>query len=273
MKRSPGRGALLAPLGASVVGRGAGGNRILALALVASVGLHAAVFAALHAPSMSAQREAGSAPLAVFLETVRVAPAPALQRAPVVVPERDESKRMVEKRRITELAVARARPVQHEAARRSHWKSPAEAEPTAPQRTNPAVAHAAARAPGLPQVRQEAESDSSASRVAASASEQAAALAQYRVALIAGAQRYREYPRLALDNDWRGKVDVRMAVAASGALASLSVGSGSGYEVLDRQALEMIRKAKPVTPIPAALRGRDFILDIPVIFELREPSA
>ncbi|MDA8108316.1 MAG: energy transducer TonB, partial [Betaproteobacteria bacterium] len=103
--------------------------------------------------------------------------------------------------------------------------------------------------------------------------DRAAALAQYRLALIAEAQRYREYPRLALDNDWRGKVDVRMAVAANGALASLSVDRGSGHEVLDRQALEMIRKAKPRAPIPAALRGRDFMLDIPVIFELREPSA
>ena len=57
------------------------------------------------------------------------------------------------------------------------------------------------------------------------------------------------------------------------ALASLGVNRGSGHEVLDRQALEMIRKAKPLAPIPPTLRGHRFTLDIPVIFDLREPSA
>jgi len=47
------------------------------------------------------------------------------------------------------------------------------------------------------------------------------------------------------------------------------VKASSGYEILDNQALDMVKKAKPLTPIPAALRGREFTVDIPVIFDLQ----
>jgi outer membrane biosynthesis protein TonB len=40
--------------------------------------------------------------------------------------------------------------------------------------------------------------------------------------------------------------------------------------VLDQQALDMIRRAKSLTPVPSALRGREVTLDVPVIFSLRE---
>ena len=43
--------------------------------------------------------------------------------------------------------------------------------------------------------------------------------------------------------------------------------------MLDQQALEMIEKAKAMAQIPASLQGREFIVDIPVIFSLREPEA
>jgi TonB family protein len=47
------------------------------------------------------------------------------------------------------------------------------------------------------------------------------------------------------------------------------VKSSSGYEILDNVAVDMIKKAKPLTPIPAALRGKEFTVDIPVIFDLQ----
>ncbi len=100
-----------------------------------------------------------------------------------------------------------------------------------------------------------------------------AMLAQYRLAVIAAARRYKRYPRVALDNNWNGRAEVHMAIEANGMIASMSIKSSSGHEILDRQALDMIRKAKPLTPIPASLRGRAFAVDIPVIFSLEEPDS
>lgn len=111
----------------------------------------------------------------------------------------------------------------------------------------------------------------SASKPAVDATE-AATLGQYRIAIITAARRYKRYPRIAIDNNWEGTAEVRMVIDASGAIASISVKTRSGYETLDQQALEMIRKAKPLTPIPASLRGKGFSIEIPVVFSLKDDA-
>ena len=94
-------------------------------------------------------------------------------------------------------------------------------------------------------------------------------LSQYRLALIVAARRYKRYPAQAMDKGWQGKVEIRLVVGANGTIQSSLVKASSGYEILDNQALDMVKKAKPLTPIPAALRGREFTVDIPVIFDLQ----
>jgi protein TonB len=101
----------------------------------------------------------------------------------------------------------------------------------------------------------------------------AGTLAQYRLQLISVAKRYKRYPRVAMDNNWEGTAEIRLVIGANGFIASLIVKKGTGHEVLDQEALQWIRKAKPLAPIPAALRGKEFTVDIPVIFNLKEPDA
>lgn len=95
-------------------------------------------------------------------------------------------------------------------------------------------------------------------------------LAQYRLAIISIAKVFNRYPRIAVENNWQGRAEVRMTVGADGTIASLGLRSGSGHEILDRQALDMIGNAAPQVPLPALLHGREFALDIPVIFSLNE---
>lgn len=97
-------------------------------------------------------------------------------------------------------------------------------------------------------------------------------LGQYRIAIISAARRFKTYPRIAMDNGWEGRAEVRMVIDANGTLAAISIRIGSGFEALDQQALEMIRKAKPLAPIPSVLRGKGFTLDIPVLFSLKEET-
>ena len=87
------------------------------------------------------------------------------------------------------------------------------------------------------------------------------------------ARNYKRYPRVALDNNWEGRVVVRMAIGANGMIASISVLTSAGHEVLDKQALDMIQKAKPRVQIPAALRGREFVIEIPVIYNLKDQAS
>ena len=92
---------------------------------------------------------------------------------------------------------------------------------------------------------------------------------EYRLALISAAKRYKRYPGQAVENGWTGKVEVRLVINAEGGVERTLVKSSSGYDVLDSQALDMMRKAESLTPVPAALRGHGFSVDIPVVFDLQ----
>lgn len=95
-------------------------------------------------------------------------------------------------------------------------------------------------------------------------------LAQFRIALLGIAKRYKLYPPYAAERGWQGKVGVRLEVGADGALVAASVQRSSGHELLDREALDVLKKASALTPIPPALRSREFSLEVPVLFELQE---
>jgi protein TonB len=96
---------------------------------------------------------------------------------------------------------------------------------------------------------------------------------QYRLALIVAARRYKRYPAIAMEKGWQGRVEVQMVIGANGMLANASIKSGSGHEILDNQALDMLKKGKTTVPIPMNLRGREFSIVVPVIFNLDTPNS
>jgi protein TonB len=92
----------------------------------------------------------------------------------------------------------------------------------------------------------------------------------YRLALIDAAKRYKRYPVQAMERGWEGRVEVRVVVGANGLIKSALVKSSSRYQILDDQALDMVRKAfNALAQIQPAPRGREFTVDVPVIFELQ----
>jgi protein TonB len=92
----------------------------------------------------------------------------------------------------------------------------------------------------------------------------------YRLALINAAKRYKRYPVQAMERGWEGRVEIRVVVDANGAIKSAQVKTSSRYQVLDDKALEMVRKAfNDLAQVQPAPRGREFTLDVPVIFELQ----
>lgn len=80
--------------------------------------------------------------------------------------------------------------------------------------------------------------------------------------------RHKQYPRLAQMRGWQGTAKVELHVDANGNMISISVNASSGFEILDKQALEMVRKASPLPQPPEALRGREFTIIVPVAFRL-----
>jgi protein TonB len=85
---------------------------------------------------------------------------------------------------------------------------------------------------------------------------------QYRYLLAEAATRYNAYPPEALVNRWEGDVLVRIDVDAGGRVSGVSVSRGSGHTALDEQALEMFRSAAREVPVPRALLGSAFGVEL-----------
>jgi protein TonB len=139
------------------------------------------------------------------------------------------------------------------------------AEASAAPSAAPVQARAAPQAPaGIPAAETGAKSGNEADT---------GTLEQYRLALIVATRRYKRYPAIAMEKGWQGTVRVHMVIGANGMIASASIKTSSGHDILDNQALDMLKKGKTTVPIPASLRGREFSIDVPVIFNLDNPSS
>jgi len=239
-------------------------SRALIGCVLASLALHAAVLFLW--PGMREGSRA-SAPVQVLSAVLspRKAPLPLLPALPepVVQPQRPEPPRPVKPETprpvLTAPTPSPAAPV---VAAPPSVPAPVAPPVAASPPAQPAVAPrpAEAQAPAAPSAGAPREGSDNAD---------AGTLAQYRVALISAANRYRRYPAQAMEKGWQGRVEIRLSIGANGMIQGAAIRTSSGHQVLDDTALDMIRKAKPMTQIPQALRGREFIVDVPVIFDLK----
>jgi protein TonB len=238
-------------------------NRALNTAILVSIALHAALLFGVRGWNDPAKRRlAAPGPIVARLVQPPAVPEP-VPAPPAAVKEPAQSPPRVAK----PVAAPKPGPVpQAKPQARPAPAAPAP-EPAAPSAV---PAPAAPAAPG-PVAKTEPQPTPSAPLAEPSDS---GSLAQYRMELISAAKRYKRYPRVAQDNNWEGEVVVSMAIGANGMIASLSVKSSSGHDALDQQALEMFKRAKPLVPIPAALRGKEFTIELRAIYNLKDaPSS
>lgn len=224
--------------------------RLLALALLASLVLHALLLFAL--PILrEAKPQVPAKPMTARLAEPKPKPAePLPPRAEPALPVKPPARK----------PESRPRP--------AAMVTPSPAPVTVPE----PVLHVPVTPPAPPPVAAAPRSDPQPAATAPAAPD-AGTLLQYRLEIMDLARRYKRYPRLAVDNNWEGRVEVRLVIGASGAIVSLSVKTSAGYETLDQEALAMLRKAKTAATIPQALRGREFTLEVPVIFSLKEAGS
>lgn len=81
-------------------------------------------------------------------------------------------------------------------------------------------------------------------------------------------EKHKNYPRIAQMRGWQGDVLVELLLDGSGKLKSKKVIQSSGYEALDKQALEMAEQAAPFPAPPEALRSSTFSIKVPIPFKL-----
>jgi len=153
----------------------------------------------------------------------------------------------------------------------------AEPEPVAPVVKSVARKALTSKSVSKPVPAQEAVADSKpapapapvAAPIPAAPVADATTVGQYRLQLVDAAKRYKRYPEVARENNWAGNVVVGVAIRADGR-PEASVRKSSGRPVLDQQALEMFQQAAKAVPVPPALRGREFSLEVRAIYGLED---
>jgi protein TonB len=254
---------------AAWIGIEANTSSALAPAVAVSVALHVAVLAGVPDPA-NYSVDAPLAPLNARLAPAAVPPqaqAPASTATPV---EREQAR--VAQPRAASQEPRRAAPPPRAAP--SPLAAPAPAHPVTRDETAVAVAPDVPvnAAPVVAAARAEPGAASGEPAVVPRAAPDAidpGSLGQYRLALLGAARRHKLYPEAARERGWEGRVAVELVIAADGSLAAAHVKHSSGHGVLDREALEMLRRAAALTPVPPSLQGREFRVDVPVLFELR----
>ncbi|MGH6769404.1 MAG: energy transducer TonB family protein [Xanthobacteraceae bacterium] len=101
----------------------------------------------------------------------------------------------------------------------------------------------------------------------ASTPESSNAIPTWRNEVIARLERNKRFPAGA-GND-RGIAQVDFSIDRQGRVIASRIIKTSGSSALDRAALDMITRAQPFPPPPAALRGAEIRLTVPVRFNMR----
>lgn len=242
-------------------------DRAIAYAVLLSLVLHGAL---LFSFSMrpSGRRAATPGPIVAHLVALPApaVPAPSPPPAPPAEPQRAQPKPTPPQPRLKPPPKPASRAEAVTPAPKPAPPAPA-APAASPAPSEPAQASVAPQAaPAAPLARTEPQPS-------VSSGAEADALHAYRSELIQVAKKYKRYPRVAMDNNWEGRAVVRMVVGANGLISSIVVTTSAGHEVLDKQAQEMVRRAKTLVPIPAYLRGKDFSIEVPVIYHLKGEDA
>ncbi len=93
-------------------------------------------------------------------------------------------------------------------------------------------------------------------------------LESYSSLLANAIAKYKQYPKIAQMRGWQGTVIADLEIDSKGSVVSVKIKKSSTYEVLDNEALEMIKKASPFPAPPESLRGKNFNVLVPISFKL-----
>ncbi|MGY1490801.1 energy transducer TonB family protein [Methylobacillus pratensis] len=81
--------------------------------------------------------------------------------------------------------------------------------------------------------------------------------------------KYKQYPRIAQMRGWEGEVLLEVHCDETGHVLSTQVKKSSGHNVLDEQAIAMVKKASPLPQPPEILRNsKHLVILVPVPFTL-----
>ncbi len=94
--------------------------------------------------------------------------------------------------------------------------------------------------------------------------------ARYAGLLKGWLQRHMRYPREAWLAGIQGTTVLRFSIDRDGKVIASSLEQSSGHNVLDREAVQMVRRADPFPAIPYEIVGNELELRVPIVFFIKD---
>ncbi|GAB3678212.1 energy transducer TonB [Salinisphaera aquimarina] len=91
----------------------------------------------------------------------------------------------------------------------------------------------------------------------------------YIVRLRAWLSRHKQYPMAARNDEVEGTVRLYLVIDANGNIINTRILDGSGSDMLDEAARQMVARSQPLPRMPASMRRNRLELVVPVVFSLR----
>lgn len=82
-------------------------------------------------------------------------------------------------------------------------------------------------------------------------------------------EQLKRYPSLARLNRWEGKVVLRVVIKETGELADLRIAQSSGHDILDQDALEILKQTAPLQ-LKQPLGQPQIVVHIPISYKLNQ---
>src|SRR5262245_8635484 len=109
----------------------------------------------------------------------------------------------------------------------------------------------------------------SAAPEAGTAASTARSIVSWQNSVMLQINRHKRYPAAARSQDAQGVVQVRILIDRGGRLMSSEVVGSSGSQLLDEEALEILKRASPLPPLPVGVQGETLNLNIPIRFRIK----
>lgn len=103
-----------------------------------------------------------------------------------------------------------------------------------------------------------------------SAKEKTSSISYYLQLVKQKIEKNKRYPLLARNKGIEGEVWLKFEILKNGKVKNIKVVKSSHYQILDKAAIESIKKANPFPPFPKELKENSLIINISLRFELKD---